>query len=91
MDGYGGLREWNDVETPLKPLFDDRLSAEGRMSAFDCEGVRARLRQIEEVWSKGVFAGEADSGMKEDQVNTLRDLLVVLDACVESGRALTVT
>ncbi|HCT76361.1 MAG TPA: hypothetical protein DGG94_01640 [Micromonosporaceae bacterium] len=88
--GYGGTDPWTDSETSLRPLFDIDFVVDGRLPAAECQKMQPRLREISERWSRGLFAGESEEQMKLDQNDTLCRLVSVVDACVRTGRALTI-
>ncbi|MDQ7905798.1 hypothetical protein RB614_14865 [Phytohabitans sp. ZYX-F-186] len=88
MWNYGGHIPWTSTDTPLRPFFDIDCFEDGRLPADKCDGMRSRLREVLGLWSRGIYAGDADDGMKVDQSITLRSLLAVIDACVETGRSL---
>jgi hypothetical protein len=90
MSGYGGNRPWAEVKTPLRPIFDLDCFEDGRLSMHECLGMQSRLCEICELWSHGTFAGDADEQMRVDQLNAVRKLLMVVEGCVKTGRALTI-
>jgi hypothetical protein len=90
MRHYGGNEPWMLVKTPLRPLLDTEHLEKGRLSPDSCRRMRPRLCEVFISWSQGAWAGGVESDMKADQLASLRQLLVVLDACIESERHLVV-
>ncbi|GIF09822.1 hypothetical protein [Actinoplanes siamensis] len=90
MAGYGGTSPWRDIGTSLKPLFDLDAFKSGKLPAQECVAMHSRLNEILSAWLRGSYAGTAESEMRFDQLATLENLAVVVGACIETGRALTV-
>ena len=89
MNGHGGSAPWDDVDTPLSPLLDPAQLPGGRLPASACVAMSVRISEIIDAWSRGAYAGAAEQQMRRDQLATLRKLQAVVDACVTTGRALT--
>ncbi|MEU4562379.1 hypothetical protein AB0F72_28695 [Actinoplanes sp. NPDC023936] len=45
MTGYGGSAPWDDVDTPLRPLFDLAGFPRGRLPASACVAMGVRIRK----------------------------------------------
>jgi hypothetical protein len=90
MSDYGGNNSWSTVATPLRPLFDLDCFDGGRLPAQKCQAMQSRLHEVFELWSRGTYAGEAEEQMKLDQLHALRNLVAVVDGCIETGRAMTI-
>lgn len=90
MYGHGGNAPWDDVDTPLSPLLNPSQITGGRLPASACAAMSMRISEIIDAWSRGAFAGAAEQQMRIDQLATLRKLQAVVDACVTTGRALTI-
>lgn len=89
INGHGGSAPWDDVDTPLSPLLDPGQLPGGRLPASACVAMSVRISQIIDAWSQETYAGAAEQQMKRDQLVTLRKLQAVVEACVATGRALT--
>lgn len=90
MVGYGGSNPWRDIGTPLKSLFDLDVFKDGKLSAQECVTMHSRLNEILSAWLKDSYAGATGSEMRSDQLATLENLVAVVGACIETGRALAV-
>lgn len=88
MSGYGGTASWASVGTPLRPIFDADCFEDGRLLPSDFGRMQLRAHEVCGLWSRGIFAGLAEGQMKSDQASAFEKLVAVIDACVETGRAL---
>ncbi|MFF8791120.1 hypothetical protein [Streptomyces sp. NPDC015125] len=83
MHGFGGQRPWSDVSTTLEPLLDHPDDDGPDLTPPQCAAILPRLKEIADQRQE-----ESNDQLLQRHIDDARQLVVVLQLCVESDVAL---
>lgn len=78
MHGFGGLRSWSDVVTPLAPLLDHPDVGGPDLSPLECA---AMLPRVEEIADQCQERGQ--DRLVQEHITYARNLAIVLRFCID--------
>jgi hypothetical protein len=78
MDGFGGLRSWNDVRTPLAPFLDHPDVGGPDLSPIQCAAMLPRLREIADQSQE-----RGPDPLVQGHMADARNLAIVLRFCID--------
>lgn len=48
MDGFGGTKDWDEVDSPIKPLLN-HSDCDGHLTRAECAAMTARMQEINDL------------------------------------------